>query len=244
MNINKKESYLNLIKKNINDYGFHLTTVNNILEPRYSYTNGLKEKFGFELIFAGGIYYLLDDLNKIFEAIFIKLKKYENKSNLKFEINHLGTFSLLHVDHSWTKTMMLGVFDYYKIDKVDAFQIMPDKNHFTLDIPDMSKKYDSHSEAIWKWLTVEWNYKVPKNSTVITNLKSLFGEVITEVSRWEINEWEMFAGSGPDVKNEEMRVVSLATILGIDETLIKSIDVEVGKGIWRDSLSSGWNEWI
>jgi hypothetical protein len=38
----------------------------------------------------------------------------------------LGEFSFLRVDPSWSKLMLLGVFDYYKKDDISVYQIVPD----------------------------------------------------------------------------------------------------------------------
>jgi hypothetical protein len=61
--------------------------------------------------------------------------------------------------------------------------------------------------------------------------------------RWEEDEWEMFAGSGPDVEKNDIRVVSLGTILGIDSTLLSAVDLKIGEGLWRTDRDSDWNEW-
>lgn len=46
--------FLEIIKTNINNKDYHLTLVNGGQNPEYSYSIGLTEKFGFELIIAGG----------------------------------------------------------------------------------------------------------------------------------------------------------------------------------------------
>lgn len=239
----EKQQILNLIRSNIKKWGYHVTTVGSTLEPRFVYTIGLSEILNLELIFAGGSFYLHDDLVLIFKTIVKELKKEKGNINQNIEVANLGSFALSSVDSSWSKLMMLGVFDYYKIDQINAIQIIPDSNHFTLDIPDMTKAFDDSSEPVWQWLVKEWSYAVPKDSTVVTNINALLGETITEVMRWEMNEWEMFAGAGPDVQKEDLRVVSLATILGIDKALLPAVDLEVGKGLWRTTADSKWNDW-
>ena len=242
--MDEKHQFLELIRSHIDEYGYHVTTVSSMTDPRYVYTIGLSELFDFELIFAGGIIYLKDELSLIFEIIIEELKKGKIISDhLKINIDRLGAFSLTKVDVSWSKLMMLGVFDYYKLSNIIAFQIVPDSNHFTLDIPDMVKEWNASSEPVWRWLVNEWNYPIPKNSTVITNIKALLGESITEITRWENDEWEMFTGSGSVVQKEDMRVVALATILAIDESILPAISLEIGKGLWRDSAYSDWNNW-
>jgi hypothetical protein len=241
--MSEKNQFLELINSNIEKHKFHLTTVNSLIEPRYVYSIGLKELFGFELIFAGAIYYLKEDVSQIFEEIVEHLRKGENMAIKKIKVGNIGNFSFSNVDESWSKLMMLGVFDYYKIEEINAFQIIPDSFHFTFDTPDMSKKFNISSEPVWQWLVKEWDYNVPSNSSVATNVAALLGKPITEIVRCEINEWEMFAGAGPDVEIKDMRVVSLGTILGIDESLIPAINLNTGEGLWRETINSNWNKW-
>ncbi len=138
---------------------------------------------------------------------------------------------------------MLGVFDFYKQEEVEALQILPDREQYTLNIPDMSKKFNVSSEPVWQWLDRKWDYSVPEDSTVVTNINALLGHTITEVMRWKNDAWEMFAGAGPDVEEKDMRVVSLGTILGIDPTVSPATNLDIGKGLWRDSLDSDWSNW-
>lgn len=237
--MDEKSEFLNLIRSNIGKYGYHITIVNSPIEPRYAYTVGLSEIYNFELIFAGGIYYLKEELFQIFDAIIKELKI----GNQKVTIDSLGTFSLSNVDTSWSQFMMLGVVDYYKLGIIKAFQIIPDPHHYTLDIPDMSKELDISKEPVWQWLVRKWDYTIPENSTVVTNIDAMLGEAITEVVRCENDEWEMFAGAGPDVQKEDIRVVSLGTIIGIDKSLLPALSLNIGKGLWRESGDSDWNSW-
>ena len=236
--MDNKEQFLNLIRSDIEKYGYHITIVNSPIEPRYAYTIGLSTLFNFELILAGGIYYLKEDLFQIFDAIVKELEEGD-----KTVINSsLGSFSLIDVDNSWSKLTMLGALNYYKIDAIKALQILPDPDHFTLDIPDMSNHFDI-SEPVWQWLVRKWSFNVPESSTVITNINSLKGEPVTEMMRWEDDEWQMFAGPGPDVKKSDIRVVSLGTMLGIDNSLLSALSIKIGKGLWREDSNSKWNDW-
>lgn len=231
-----------IIKDNIDKYGYHITFVIDGVAPRYAYTIGLNNKMGFELVFAGGLYFMKDEVTEIINSIVDQLKGLNTTDG--FSVNSYGSFALSKIDGSWAKLMMLGVFDILKVEEVQAFQIFPDKDHFTLDIPEMSLAWSESSLPVWKWLSKEWNYSVPEDSTVITNLDFLRGEKITEVMRWENNEWEAFAGSGPDVEKKDVRVINLGTVLGIDPTLKPIVNLEVGKGIWRDSTDLKWKKWV
>lgn len=241
--MNNEKEYLELIKSNIVNYGYHVTIVKSDAEPRFAYTIGLKDLIGYELIFAGGIYYLNDELYQIFNGIVKTLKSNNDFANKRISLDALGTFSLSKTHSSWNKLMILGVFDYFGIDNVEALQIIPDTDHYTQDIPDMTKRFNESDEPIWQWLSREWVYDVPANSTVVTNIDSLKGNAITELMRWENDEWEMFAGAGPDVDKADIRVVPLGTMLGIDNTLIPAMTLEVNKGLWREDKASDWNNW-
>ncbi|SCC63806.1 protein of unknown function [Chitinophaga costaii] len=238
-----KNQFSYLIKCNIEKYEHHVTIVSSMVEPRYAYTIGLKNIVNYELVFAGGIYYLKEDIFLIFNAFYNEIKKGKDLINETLTIDNLGNFSLSEIDASWSNIMLIGAFDYFKTRQIKSFQILPDKNHYTLDIPDMKKEFTISTEPIWQWITRTWNYSVPQNSIVITNLKTLLGESITEIMRWENDEWEMFAGAGPNVKKNEMRVISLGTIIGIDKTILPAMDLKIGKGLWRDSIQSSWNNW-
>jgi Domain of unknown function (DUF4262) len=241
--MNDKKQFLELIQSNIDKYEFHVTTVTSMTPPRYAYTIGLSNLLGFELIFAGGIIFLKDDLSLIFDTIVEELKTEKSMTDRNISVPGLGTFSFSLVDSSWSKQMMLGVFDYYKAIDIVAFQIIPDADHRTLDIPNMSNEWNISSEPVWQWLVREWDFRVPENSTVVTNIDAMLGEAITEVMRWEHDAWEMFAGEGPELEKKDMRVVSLGTIIGIDKTLLPAINLDIGKGLWRDSADSDWNNW-
>ena len=193
------------------------------------------------MIFAGGEYYSADDIKEIIRKVRDGLES--NANWKKLDIPSLGSFSFSKVHATWSKLLMLGAYDYFKVNEVDAWQILPNDEYRTLDIPDLSTEFNETSEPVWKWLVTQWDYAVPKDSTVVTNLASLKGEKVTEVMRWEESEWEMFVGAGPDVPKEEMRVVSLGTLLGIDQTLSPSINLSVGKGLWRDPVKLVWNDW-
>lgn len=238
-----KKSFKELIQSNIDRHGHHITIVGGGVEPRFAYTIGLHKRLKFELVFAGGVYYLKDEVLRIFQEVVNNLGIDSDYTSKKISVDPLGEFSLSPVDSSWSKLMLLGVFDIYKNSEIGAYQIVPDAAHFTLDIPDMSKKWSLSTEPVWQWLARKWDYEVPEDSQVVTNLGALQGEPITELTRWEDGEWEMFAGAGPDIEKKDMRVVSLGTILGIDKPLLPAIHLEIGKGLWRTDQDSEWQNW-
>lgn len=230
--------FLGIIRNNIDKNGYHITLVNGGQNPNFSYSIGLAERFGFELIIAGGFKSLKDN-EFIFGHIYQQLQS-GSTVNSQFSLSDNDVFYLSIVDSSWCKKLMLGVYDYYSVDKITAYQIIPIER--TLDTPLMSDTINPN-DPVWKWLYMDWNIDAPKNSYVITDLSALKGKTITEVAKWEDHVWEMFSGPGPDVEKEDIRIVPLGTILGIDATLKPIVNLTVGQGLWRDTKDLSWQDW-
>lgn len=237
-----KQKFLDRIGSNIKTFGYHLTTVaGNSPLPRYVYSIGLTEKIGFELIFAGDGLYNIDELKIIIERIVIECETL-NLENIEYKVALSEANSLINVDNSWSQLMMLGVYDFYNVTEFKAMQIIPDSEHLTLDIPNMAKEYNEN-EPIWKWLTVEWTLSVPSGSIVITNYSTLLGEKITEATRWEEDEWEAFVGESEDMKKEDMRIMPLGVLIGIDSSTMTFANLKIGKGIYREETDLVWQAW-
>lgn len=238
----QKKQMLDRIRENIARSGQHVYVVSGGVTPRFAYTIGVSESVGVELILAGAIFYMKDEVVKIINDIAAQLKAQRNREVC--EVAGLGAFTLRKVDSSWATQFMLGAFDYYKKRDIPALQIVPDKAHWTIDVPNMSAPWNSSTEPVWRWLKEPWTFPVPKDSTAATNLAALRGERITEVTRWEEGEWEMFAGAGPDVPKDEMRVVALGTLVAADKSLAPVVNLAIEEGLWRDpDLDSEWQPW-
>lgn len=238
-----KTEFLNLIKSHIEQFGYHITIVSgNSPLPKYFYTIGICERSEFELAFVGGIIYKTDEIKLIINTIFERLKDGIIKADENLEIENLGNFRICPIDHSWSSLMFNGIFDYYKKD-VPVYQIMPDDNHKTLEIPDMSKEFVVSKEPIWQYLVDEWNWPVDQNAIAFTDIDALFGKPILELMRWEPLEWEMFSSDGTKIPTDKKRAVSLGTMIGIDSTLTKALYLELEKGLWREDENSEWNHW-
>lgn len=233
------KEFLDIIKSNIDKSGFHFTLVNGGQHPDFSYSIGLTEKLGFELIIAGGGFVPIKEIESIFEYLYLQLKAGQEVGAM-FSLSEHNGFYLSKVDSSWCKKLMLGVYDYYSLNEITAYQITPVDR--ILDIPLMSETFVPN-DPIWKWLDMDWNVTAPVNSYVITDFDALKGKTITELTRWEDGVWEMFSGPGPDVKEEDIRIVPLGTILGIDSTLEVIVNLGVGEGLWRNDKKSMWQNW-
>jgi len=242
MDRSHREQTINAIQQNIARNGHHVYVVASEDTPRFAYTIGVSESIGIELILAGAIFYMKDEILQIINNIAAELKT--NHNQRVFEVAGLGSFTVRKVHDSWTGELLLGAFDYYHKRDILALQIVPDDAHRTVDVPDMSVQWNASTEPVWRWLKEPWSFPVPKGSTTATNLAALRGQRITEVMRWEADEWEMFAGAGPDVTKDDMRVVPLGTLMAADESLIPVMDLSKGEGLWRDpDLGSEWHPW-
>jgi hypothetical protein len=231
---------LERIRENVARSGHHIYVVAGGTVPRFAYTIGVSESVGFELILAGAIFYMKDELVRIINDIVRQVKM--QRADKVFEVAELGTFTLREVHNSWAVEIILGALDYYQRRDIPTLQIVPDKDHCTIDVPDMRSSWSATLEPMWKWLREPWTFPVPENATATTNLAALRGDRITEVVRWEENEWEMFAGAGPNVPQDELRVVPLGTLIAADETLFPILHLAVDSGLWRDG-NSEWHIW-
>lgn len=238
----QRQQALDRIRENIARSGQHVYVLSGGETPRFAYTIGVSESVGVELILAGAIFYMKDEVVTILNEIAAQLRAQRNRE--VFEVAGLGSFTLRKVHSSWAAEFMLGAFDYYQKRDIPALQIVPDKAHWTIDVPDISAPWSASTEPVWRWLKEPWTFPVPKDSTAATNLAALRGERITEVTRWEEDEWEMFAGPGPDVREAEMRVVALGTLVAADKSLDPVMHLAISEGLWRDpDPDSEWHEW-
>ncbi|HUM06578.1 MAG TPA: DUF4262 domain-containing protein [Terriglobales bacterium] len=237
----QRKRALDDIRENIARSGQHIYVVIGDTTPRFAYTIGANVALGFELVLAGAIFYMREEVGQIIRDAIAQLRASRDRELI--EAAGLGSFTLRKVDSSWARELMLGVFDYYQKKDIPAFQIVPDRDHWTIDVPNMSVPWAATQEPVWRWLHEPWSYPVPEDSTATTNLAALRGERITEACRWEEGEWELFAGAGPDVPNEEMRVVSLGTLLAVDASLEPVVNLPIGTGLWRDATSD-WHAWL
>jgi hypothetical protein len=230
------------IRDNIARKGHHVYLVSGGPAPRFAYTIGLSETLGTELILAGACFYLNDEAGSIVDEIALELKSRAPSVRPTFETNSYGSFTLGKVHTTWVTTLMLGALDFYQVADISALQIVPDEAHRTIDVPNLAEPWSMASAPAWKWLYEPWTYPVPPNSVAVSNLGALRGDRISEAMRWEEDEWELFAGAGPNVPKDELRVVSLGTLLGVDMSLVPVVNLPIGTGLWRDTVSE-WHPW-
>jgi hypothetical protein len=235
----RKTAALDLIRGNIEKHGFHIYVVSQRIAPRFSYTIGLSRLVDAELVLAGAIYYMGDDVVVIINEIADMLRREPGRRS--FSVRDLGCFSLQPVDESWKSILMLGALDYYQDRSMAAWEVVPDANHWTNDVPDLTRPWSQESEPVWQWLRVSWPHAVPENSSAVTDLGALRGKSIRNAARWEEDQWEMFSSDEPE--KSEVRIVPLATMLALDKTLLPVVGLEVEEGIIRDNAEDAWQAW-
>jgi len=148
----------------------------------------------------------------IVNAIAEKLRGNVDKVYSKIETN-LGVFYLNDVDISWAKAIPLGAIDYYKCEFINLIQIVPSDEFLTIDVPNCKMPMSHECNRVWSKFDSIYPKDVPKNSMSTTNLLALRGAPVPEAMRWELNEWELFAGAGPEVIKKDIRVVPLSTMI-------------------------------
>lgn len=235
-----RQRVLTRIRKNIETAGFHLYLIADGSVPRFAYTIGLRDTIGGELVMPGAIFYMADDVARVFHAVRREVEQRGLAQREDAVAGH-GGFSLRRVDSSWVPMLLLGACDYYQTDDVPAWQLVPPVERMTIDVPDMGSPWDPEREPVWRWLQEPWPHPVPDNATVTTSLAALRGQRVTEVTRWD-DGWEMFP-DGSDVPESALRVVPLGVFLGYDPTLEAALDVPVGEGIWRRPEGDEWHAW-
>lgn len=242
MNENDRAEIIAKIAASIETHGYHLRIVEGGPLPRFAYTIGLLPSYGCELVLAGCALFTNAEIGSI-ARIVAKHLGGDGGLDSSVAVEGMGEFSLRKVDNSWSASLLLGVQDFFKCSDVKPLQVVPDKNHWTVDVPEMGRRLAAEEQPIWRWIQDDWNLPISRRAMAITNVDALQGYAITEVVRWEESEWEMFSGAGTEVARGDIRKVPLAVLLGFDDTLRVSTDLEIGEGVWREKFGSEWHSW-
>jgi hypothetical protein len=230
-----RKQMLEAIRSNIERAGHHIYAIQGGESPRYFYTIGLKDVIGGELIFAGMAHMHHGDAGNLVDTFAKNLRAGASVDSLEIGKEPWGKFLLREADHSWSERMLLGVYDYYDCVETRAWQVRPtDPELQTIDLPDMQKPYEPSGSGVWKWLDGGWPHEVSSSTPVVTNKDVLYGYAISELMRWEGDDWEMFSGPGPEVSEDEMILLPIGTLLAFDSTLEAALKIPVGTGLFRE----------
>ncbi|HVF03225.1 MAG TPA: DUF4262 domain-containing protein [Frankiaceae bacterium] len=234
------------IRSSIESSGHYAYLVAGGPNPPFLYTIGLTETYGAEILIAGGGELAASDANPMIAGVVAELARAPRERWPELEIRAVdkwGVATLSPVDATWSRLLLLGAYDYYDAAHIEAWQVVPDPEHRTLDVPRMDRPWRPDANPAWRWLAHQWEYEVPPSSMAMTNISALRGAVVTEVSRWEDDYWEMFAGPGPDVAEGDSRLVPLGTMLAIDPSLEVATTLPVSGGVRRDAEDRQWRAW-
>jgi len=236
-----KAEALEMIRTNISQHGCHTYFVRPAPSPKFAYTIGLSETtIGAELILAGGAYYSRHQVSEILNRLALILKETPDGVQTNHALGELGNFSLRDVNPTWSSELTLGALDYYKPAAVRVLQVVPDDQHRTIDVPDLSQVRNETAEPIWQWLDKAWDYPIPENLMVITDIGALRGAPILEANRWEEDAWELFSISSHEFDKENGRAIPFGTLVAVDPTLVLATELDVGEGIWRNPEDLEW----
>lgn len=236
-----RERWLARIHANIEAHGYHVTVVSDDEQvPRYAYTIGLSRTVGFELVLAGAIALLLEDVLRVITSAHDTVRSDGDAE--RFSVPELGHFDLGVVDSSWARTLLLGIFDVYAGEQVPVKQIIPTGDLRTIDVPDLAEAWKPGRDPVWRYVYEPWDLPVPKESKGVTDLNALRGAPISEAMRWEEDNWELFAGVGPEIPREQVRIVPLGGLVAFDPTLEPVVHLGVEEGLMRDPPGS-WRPW-
>src|SRR5581483_3609393 len=107
MDVDAKQRALEQIRENIEQHGYHVYVVSGMQQPRYAYTIGLSPNLGYELVFAGGILFMYNEVAQILKAVVGELKANSAVAGGSCGVDSLGRFSFCRCDPSWTALLML-----------------------------------------------------------------------------------------------------------------------------------------
>lgn len=223
------------IAENIERYGYHAVVVAGGATPRWVYTIGLCETVGVELLFAGGVYYLKDEVLELVEQVSKSSFNHAECSQAQ-RIASLGV-DVVKVDAGWSERLLLGVHGYYGTMK-PALQIVPQK-HRTIDTPRADLAFRPETAGGFRWLDEPWPYGIPPKSEAMVDIGIAFGHPAIYAARWEQDYWEIFSVPQSEIDREKARLMPLGTLLAVDPTLEDVAALSVGETSAR-AAGHGW----
>jgi hypothetical protein len=232
------------IKSSIERFGQHIYVVGIGPLPRFAYTIGLSEKsVGAEFILPGAITLPITEVTQLLNDLSALAQSGDFDTSSSYALPNVGTVRLGSVHPTWTRRLLLGAADYYPDKSVSGLQVLLQDEFNTIDTPDLAQEWDPDSAPAWRWLDLPWNYPIPKETTVVTNLRALRGEAITEVSHWEDDEWELMAADSTPISESDLHVIAFGTLLAVDPALEDVLSLPLGSSMRRESHSSPWEPW-
>lgn len=227
------------IEANIRKYGCHIYDVSGGPLPPWSYSIGLSDRIGVEVIFAGGLYFQNAERREIIDRCISMQAKGKTSC---FE-SALGDFCLRPVSNTWPSELFLGAIDYYK-KRPEFLQIYPHDEAVTLDLPRLFEQWDARKFPAWKWLEQPWGYSVAEESVVLTDTDMLGGHANAEVAcRFGNAYWEIFSRQPDEIEDKYKRYSPLGTLLALHSDIEHALDLKIGQAIERVGGGASWQAW-
>lgn len=231
---------LKMIRANIQRYGRHLYNVMGEESPRVLYTIGLHEKVGLEIVLAGCVAVPVQVAAELVNRIGGALEEGVPPEELSLALSStFGSFRLGPVHPSWSQRLLLGALDYYGLSHIKAFQVLPEPEKRSIDVPDMTIPFSPTTHPVWKWFEEKWPYHIEPHCRVITNLDALRGRAVSDIFRTGEREWDMISGVAPEIPVDQFLHVPLALLLAYDAELEVALTIPLGTGLFREYDSQG-----
>lgn len=194
---------LETVRRNIENNGYHICTVLQGVCPRFSYSIGLHQKLGYELVVAGlcsvDAIHIPDLISSAIDG-----KHYLNQEE---DSNHL--IELKDANPSWASVLARWAVSYYQKDDIKLKQIIPE-GIFTIDTPDMSSSYKNVANGSWRYLVEPWPYPISAESEAYCDSGIIAGQDILSISRYEEGYWEISSGFG---YNDRAKILPASVII-------------------------------
>lgn len=227
------------IRRNIQSHGHHIYDVRGGPLPPWSYSIGLSERIGFEVILAGGLYFDESERLTILDGCIEHLIK---QVSSEYE-NSLGRFCLHLISESWPDELFLGAIDYYGC-RPKFMQIYPGEDSLTMDVPRLFGSWSVEDFPVWKWLEEDWNYSIPPKSIALTDTDILGGHAKAEVAcRFGKEYWEIYSRQPEEIEDQYKRFSPLGTILALYPDIEAATRLRSGHAIERFQNQSDWRPW-
>lgn len=229
---------------NIAKYGVQWIVVQRSELPRWAYSIGLTERGGPEVVIAGAVALSLDELREVLEAF---ASSAESRLGKLPENLTIQGWSIRSAHPSWVEGLLLGANRYYE-RTVDAVQLVPPPERWTIDTPSLSAPWSPGTEPVWRWLADEepWTFSFKREAIAFADVAVLQGRRPARTAGlWEEDEWEVFSYSDDERANidpADVRPIPLATLIAAFPDLAPLGGMVVGDALIREGAGP-WETW-
>jgi len=197
----------------IKNKGYYICSVFQEACPRFSYTIGLYQTLGYELVVAGLCLIDVNDVPNLIKCAVNGEEYIESLSGSTLPVE------LRDADSTWATAMARWAVRYYNSENIRLKQILVGDN-LTIDTPNMRYSYNDIINNPWQYLVEDWPYPVPENSQAYCDSGIISGEKILSISRYEDDYWEISSGIGFDSRAKILPIAVIMEKFGLDTEII------------------------